>query len=119
MVKTDTPPVTDKKMWARLLRTVHPDYGGDDELFIWVNQLRSSMHTEQMTHQTFGEPYDSVLNRLTMFIPFDKPATPKQMAFISHLAGFSQQERQHFYKVAHMFGMSNAQAKHLIKELRK
>lgn len=118
MSRTDTPPVTDKKMWARLLRTVHPDHGGDDELFIWVNQLRSSMHEEHRNHQTFGEPYDDVLNLLTMFIPFDKRATPKQMAFISHLAGFTQKERQGFYKVADMFGLSNAQAKHLIKELR-
>jgi hypothetical protein len=39
MVRTPTPAPTDKKMWRRLLRVVHPDIGGDHGLFIWAGAL--------------------------------------------------------------------------------
>lgn len=30
---------TDRVMWRRLLARVHPDAGGDDELFVWAKAL--------------------------------------------------------------------------------
>jgi hypothetical protein len=39
MARTSTPAPTDKKMWRRLLRVVHPDTGGDHDLFIWAGAL--------------------------------------------------------------------------------
>jgi hypothetical protein len=39
MVRTPTPAPTDKKMWRRLLRVVHPDTYGDHDLFIWAGAL--------------------------------------------------------------------------------
>jgi hypothetical protein len=32
-------PPTDRVMWRRLLACVHPDAGGDDELFVWAKSL--------------------------------------------------------------------------------
>jgi hypothetical protein len=38
--KTLTAPLTDRSMWRRLLRVVHPDSGaGDHDLFIWTGAL--------------------------------------------------------------------------------
>jgi hypothetical protein len=37
--KTLAPPVTDRSMWRRLLRTVHPDTHGDAGLFVWCTAL--------------------------------------------------------------------------------
>src|SRR5215213_6680580 len=35
-----TSPPTDRRMWRRLLATVHPDRDGDHELFIWIQALQ-------------------------------------------------------------------------------
>ena len=40
MSRTLTAPPTDRSMWRRLLRLVHPDTGGDHDLYIWVDMLR-------------------------------------------------------------------------------
>jgi hypothetical protein len=42
MPRTLTAPPTDKRMWRRLLRIVHPDSGadGDGELFVWCRSLQ-------------------------------------------------------------------------------
>jgi hypothetical protein len=39
MPRTLTAPPTNRRYWKRLLRRVHPDGGGDDDLFIWVSAL--------------------------------------------------------------------------------
>jgi hypothetical protein len=39
MPRTLTAPPTDKGMWRRLLFCVHPDRGGEHELFIWTQAL--------------------------------------------------------------------------------
>ena len=36
MSRTLTAAPTDRSMWRRLLHVVHPDKGGDAELFVWV-----------------------------------------------------------------------------------
>jgi hypothetical protein len=35
-----TAPPTDRRYWRRLLRLVHPDQGGSDDLFVWVRHLQ-------------------------------------------------------------------------------
>ena len=40
MTRTPTLPVTDRSMWRRVLSRVHPDAGGDHELFIWAGAVR-------------------------------------------------------------------------------
>jgi hypothetical protein len=40
MAKTLAPPPTDKRVWRRLLRRVHPAHGGDSGLFAWAGALR-------------------------------------------------------------------------------
>jgi hypothetical protein len=40
VVRTVTAPPTDRGMWRKLLRCVHPDAGGDDALFVWVRNLQ-------------------------------------------------------------------------------
>jgi hypothetical protein len=40
VVRTLTAPPTDRSYWKRLLRCVHPDHGGDAELFVWVRELQ-------------------------------------------------------------------------------
>jgi hypothetical protein len=37
--RTVTAAPTDRGMWRRLYRLVHPDAGGSDDLFIWVLSL--------------------------------------------------------------------------------
>ena len=34
---------TDRVMWRRLLARVHPDAGGDDELFVWAKSLEEEV----------------------------------------------------------------------------
>jgi hypothetical protein len=41
--RTVAPPPTDGTMWRRLLAKVHPDGGGDHDLFIWAQALRESV----------------------------------------------------------------------------
>jgi hypothetical protein len=38
--KTVTAPASDRSMWRKLLRVVHPDAAGDDELFVWCRNLQ-------------------------------------------------------------------------------
>jgi hypothetical protein len=38
--RTLTAPPTDRRMWRRLLAIVHPDRGGDGDLFIWTRNLQ-------------------------------------------------------------------------------
>jgi hypothetical protein len=38
--RTLTAPPTDRRYWRRLLRAVHPDAGGDGDLFVWVRELQ-------------------------------------------------------------------------------
>jgi hypothetical protein len=49
--RTLCPPYTDRGMWKRLLRAVHPDHGGDSEVFIWANHVR-----EQVLDDSIQEP---------------------------------------------------------------
>jgi hypothetical protein len=37
--RTLTSPPTDRSMWRRLLSLVHPDRGGDHDVFIWTREL--------------------------------------------------------------------------------
>ena len=38
--RTPTLPLTEPAMWRKLLARVHPDTGGDHEVFIWATNLR-------------------------------------------------------------------------------
>lgn len=40
MSQTTTPAPTDAAMWRRLFLRVHPDQGGDGELFVWARELQ-------------------------------------------------------------------------------
>src|SRR5215216_2140346 len=40
MSRTLTPAPTDRSMWRRRLRVVHPDGGGDEDMFVWVRNLQ-------------------------------------------------------------------------------
>ena len=42
MSRTLTAAPTDRSMWRRLLHVVHPDKGGDAELFVWVRKMSHS-----------------------------------------------------------------------------
>ena len=66
MPRTLTYPPTDRSMWRRLLRHVHPDTGGDEELFVWCRYLQEHVtgavveeaprQTQQ--HSTAGDRLD-------------------------------------------------------------
>ncbi len=70
MVRTVTAPPTDRSMWRRLLRSVHPDAGGDHDLFIWTDALREhvagdgidlaaqEVRRDPPRHHTTGERVD-------------------------------------------------------------
>jgi len=40
MSRTATAPPTDRSMWRRLFKHVHPDASGDGELFVWAKALQ-------------------------------------------------------------------------------
>lgn len=43
MPRTPTLPPTERAMWRKLLARVHPDAGGDHELFIWARNLHDAV----------------------------------------------------------------------------
>ena len=46
--RTDTPPPTDRAMWARLLKALHPDHhGGDAAAFVWARELQALVSGQQ------------------------------------------------------------------------
>lgn len=47
MPRTATPAPTDRSMWRRLLLRVHPDQGGDGELFVWARDLQGLVMGER------------------------------------------------------------------------
>jgi hypothetical protein len=85
---TLTAPPTDHTMWRKLLFRVHPDQGGDGELFIWVRNLqehivgdgmedaRSSHDRRQPPHPTTGErvPYEAAFGKAGSFAELTRQA---------------------------------------------
>ena len=43
MPRTSTMPPDDTNMWRKVLKRVHPDAGGDHELFIWMNNIKETV----------------------------------------------------------------------------
>ena len=43
MSRTSTVPPDDAAMWRKVLSRVHPDAGGDHDLFIWISSLKESV----------------------------------------------------------------------------
>lgn len=39
MTRMATPALNDRSMWRRLFLRIHPDQGGDGELFVWTREL--------------------------------------------------------------------------------
>jgi hypothetical protein len=52
MTRTPTLPVTDRSMWRRLLSRVHPDAGGDHELFIWAGAVRDLVCGQRLSSRS-------------------------------------------------------------------
>jgi hypothetical protein len=51
--RTSTHPPNDKRMWRRLKAKVHPDGGGDHELFIWTGSVEEAVCGSQ------AQPHES------------------------------------------------------------
>src|SRR5215203_6410159 len=77
MVRTLTAPPTDRSMWRRLLRSVHPDAGGTHELFVWVRELQEHV-TGDMIEPPRSEQRSYPLRRTTSE---DSPRVPFEDAF--------------------------------------
>src|SRR5215204_1076037 len=57
--RTLTPAPTDRGMWRRLLRVVHPDTYGDEDLFVWCRHLQeyvTSDHIEESPSYVRRQP---------------------------------------------------------------
>jgi hypothetical protein len=50
--RTVAPPPTDGTMWRRLLAKVHPDRGGDHDLFIWASSVREAVFGKSTDDRT-------------------------------------------------------------------
>jgi hypothetical protein len=87
--RTLTAPPTDRTMWRRLIARVHPDAGGDGELFIWVRHLQehvagdtledrraSYQRREPPPHHTTGEriPYEEAYRKAEDFADLTRQA---------------------------------------------
>jgi hypothetical protein len=56
------PPPWDRRMWRLLLARVHPDAGGQHELFIWARQLKDHV-CENSVNSATGRSVDHDLHR--------------------------------------------------------
>ncbi len=63
MTRTPTLPLDDRQMWRKLIARVHPDVGGEHNLFIWTQNIR-----EYVCHDEAKPAASSV--------PDDKPRVP-------------------------------------------
>jgi hypothetical protein len=45
MTRTPTLPPNDRQMWRKLIARVHPDAGGEHNLFIWTQEIREHVCT--------------------------------------------------------------------------
>jgi hypothetical protein len=61
MPRTLTPAPTDRSMWRRLLRVVHPDYGGAEDLFVWTRNLQEyvASDTVEAPRPEYAPPRDA------------------------------------------------------------
>jgi hypothetical protein len=76
--RTLTAPPTDRSMWRRLIRRVHPDHGGDQDLFIWTTALHEHVAGDHL------EPVVDARSRRARYrdssagsserVPFDRDA---------------------------------------------
>jgi len=65
-----THPPNDRAMWRRLLARVHPDAGGDDELFVWAKSLEELVaHLSKAQHDPAARLGGTVERKSR--IPFD------------------------------------------------
>lgn len=118
--KTNTLPLDDNRMWRRLLRLVHPDTHGDDELFVWVNALRDHVDTPAATNDvpwTVKLKTDELLERIDWSLTNPIPASRQQLARISKLVGLTDKQRNAWYNVAKTVNVNKSQANRLIEEL--
>ena len=44
-------PLEDRRMWRLLLAQLHPDAGGDHELFLFANALRDRAHNDKLLEE--------------------------------------------------------------------
>src|SRR5215203_3304413 len=92
MPRTLTAPPTDRRYWRRLLRVVHPDAGGDGDLFVWTRALQEYVAGDAIEppprdtrrqppqHPQTGEriPYEAAFDKAGSF--HDLTMTALQMA---------------------------------------
>jgi hypothetical protein len=52
MARTLAAAPTDRSMWRRLLRIVHPDTGGDEDLFIWTRNVQEHVCGSEPVYET-------------------------------------------------------------------
>lgn len=77
MSTTPTHSPDDPKMWRRLVARVHPDAGGDHELFIWTGAIRAIICDGQLQAGPRPRPADNLSRRrepspdVTGRVPFD------------------------------------------------
>jgi hypothetical protein len=157
-------------MWRRLLARLHPDAGGDGELFTFGQAVReqvtgdgrcdrclahsyseygsSTNASEAKERIDFNPPTGDPFEHLRMILgvakdvpnPFrdvlllliDCPtedhgrafasqatgASYRQLAYLAHLAGFSDEERQRWYSLAEDLSLSGRHVSHLISTLK-
>jgi hypothetical protein len=155
-------------MWRRLLARLHPDAGGDGELFTFGQAVReriadsaspaccdrcpgqasASSATGNGDRIDFksptGDPFEHL--RMILVVAKDAPepyrrvllllldcptedhgrafasqaagATFKQLAYLAHLAGFSDEERRRWYALAEDLSLSARHVSHLISTLK-
>lgn len=138
----ELPSVQDRRMWRKLLAKVHPDAGGEHELFIWADQVRehcaeSPAKTQKKTYSpprshnpvrefmdglqvVYQRPFDVLANKWMTsgnLGASTEEATKPQVAKIAHLCGMSDKHRYGFYGVCEEFGLTKQQASWVIEEL--
>jgi hypothetical protein len=92
MVRTVTAPPQDRRNWRKLLKLVHPDGAGTDDLFIWTNALHDYVcgeHIEAPEPRARREPprHPKPADRIDFSLAFQKFADhPTLVLFALELA---------------------------------
>jgi hypothetical protein len=145
--KTATLPPSEPLRWRKLLSKVHPDAGGDHELFIWAMNLRELVCERGLPSRTVASPpppppkgsaerdrvaLDGTANFSRLLRPLldcegnrsgkersqqHRGASHRQLALVAHRAGMTSSQRRQWYELAERIPLSMQHASHIIEKM--
>jgi hypothetical protein len=119
MSKLVAPQPDDRTLWKRLLARVHPDAGGDKDLFTWATKVRELLCVCTLKEEACSKVGGTTYTPERIALRQCRGASFKQLGYISHLAGLSKEQRGIWYEIARSVPLSEQHAHHLIGKLKE